>query len=102
MGQKNNEHHTTDNQPVDICSVDALMQQAVTEHVFPGAVLLVSRNGSILLHNAYGTADFFTQRAMTTETIFDLASLTASKARRMTSGELDAVVGRNAVVPPPA
>jgi CubicO group peptidase (beta-lactamase class C family) len=56
--------------------VDALMRQAVSQRVFPGAVLLVSREGSIVCHSAYGFADLFSRRAMTTDTIFDLASLT--------------------------
>lgn len=76
MGHKSKEQNNTDNLFFDICRVDTLMQKAVTEHVFPGAVLLVSRNGSILLHKAYGVANLFSRRAMTTETIFDLASLT--------------------------
>jgi CubicO group peptidase (beta-lactamase class C family) len=56
--------------------VDDLMRQAVFEHVFPGAVLLVSREDSIVWHRAYGLADIFARRVMTTDTIFDLASLT--------------------------
>ena len=52
------------------------MQRAVSEGVFPGAVLLVSKEDAIVCHNAYGFADLFSGRAMTTETIFDLASLT--------------------------
>ncbi len=56
--------------------VDTLMQQAVTNTVFPGAVLLVSRESSVVFHKAYGVADLVTRRAVTNETIFDLASLT--------------------------
>lgn len=56
--------------------VDTLMQQAVTNNVFPGAVLLVSRENSVVFHKAYGVADRFTRRAVTHETVFDLASLT--------------------------
>ena len=65
-----------DKEEPNMTRVDALMQQAVSEHVFPGAVLLVSREGSIFCHNAYGFANLFSRRLMTTETIFDLASLT--------------------------
>jgi CubicO group peptidase (beta-lactamase class C family) len=56
--------------------VDTLMRQAVSERVFPGAVLLVSRQGTILFYSAYGYANIFTEAPMTKETIFDLASLT--------------------------
>ncbi len=56
--------------------VHTLMLQAVSEGVFPGAVLLVSRDGDPLFHRAYGVADLFSGRPMTVGTIFDLASLT--------------------------
>ena len=57
-------------------AVDDLMHQAISENVFPGAVLLVSQKSSILFFEAYGHANLFSGTAMTTETIFDLASLT--------------------------
>jgi CubicO group peptidase (beta-lactamase class C family) len=57
-------------------TADSLMQQAISDNVFPGAVLLVSRDERIVFHKAYGLADMFTERAMTKDTIFDLASLT--------------------------
>ena len=44
--------------------------------IFPGAVLLVARDEEILLHEAWGMADFSSGRAVTLETVFDLASLT--------------------------
>jgi CubicO group peptidase (beta-lactamase class C family) len=56
--------------------VEELMQQAVTDNVFPGAVLLVSKKGSLEFHDAFGFRDLLTKPPMTTATIFDLASLT--------------------------
>ncbi len=56
--------------------VDRMMRQAISENVFPGAVLLVSQKNSILFFEAYGHANLFSGQAMTRETIFDLASLT--------------------------
>jgi len=76
MGKQNNGQHSTDKEKPNLNRVDSLMRQAVSERVFPGAVLLVSREGSIVWHNAYGFADLFSRREMTTDTIFDLASLT--------------------------
>jgi len=57
-------------------SIEKLMQQAIADKVFPGAVLLVSHEGERLFHNAFGSRDIFTQLPMTAATIFDLASLT--------------------------
>ena len=76
MGKQNNGQLPTDKEPSNLNQVDFLMRQAVCERVFPGGVLLVSREGSIVCHSAYGFADLFSRRAMTTDTIFDLASLT--------------------------
>ena len=56
--------------------VDLLMRQAISEKVFPGAVLLVSKENSILFFEAYGHANIYSKAVMTRETIFDLASLT--------------------------
>ena len=76
MGKQNTGQHPTGKEQPNMAGVDALMRQAVSKRVFPGAVLLVSKEGSIVCHNAYGFADLFSRRSMTTETIFDLASLT--------------------------
>ena len=56
--------------------VDRLMQQAVAENVFPGAVLLVSQEKSVRFFEAYGCSNIFSKAVMTTDTVFDLASLT--------------------------
>lgn len=53
-----------------------LMTRAVAENVFPGGVLLVSKDDSVLFFHPYGKASVFSGRAMTNETVFDLASLT--------------------------
>ena len=76
MGRQNNGQQPRDKEQPNMNQVDTLMQQAVSEGVFPGAVLLVSKEGSIVCHNAYGFANLFSRRSMTTQTIFDLASLT--------------------------
>lgn len=52
------------------------MQNGLARGVYPGAVLLVSRQGLVLFHAAYGKANIFTSRKMTPHTVFDLASLT--------------------------
>ena len=56
--------------------VHELMQGAVAETVFPGGVLLVSKEDRVLFCRAYGKANIFSNQAMTEETVFDLASLT--------------------------
>ena len=56
--------------------VDALMQQAVSDSVFPGGVLLVFKDDSVLFHEAYGYTNIFSGNKISCATIFDLASLT--------------------------
>lgn len=56
--------------------VHRLMLAGLARGVFPGAVLLVAIRDQVVFHRCYGLADLFSGRAMTRETIFDLASLT--------------------------
>ena len=56
--------------------INDLMEEALSDNVFPGGVLLVSKSDSIVFFAAYGYADIFSERPMTLDTIFDLASLT--------------------------
>jgi CubicO group peptidase (beta-lactamase class C family) len=53
-----------------------LMESAVSNGVFPGGVLLVSQDGDVLIHQAFGQADLITGTPVSTRTLFDLASLT--------------------------
>jgi CubicO group peptidase (beta-lactamase class C family) len=53
------------------------MEAAITEEIFPGAVLLVGAGEEILHHQAYGQASRYPRsRPMRLDTVFDLASLT--------------------------
>jgi len=52
------------------------MIKGVKDKVFPGGVLLVSKNDSIVFFEAYGYANIFSKRIITKNTVFDLASLT--------------------------
>src|SRR5258708_2586089 len=57
--------------------MDGVIQQSIEKHELPGAVVLVARHGRVVWRKAYGARAVEHQReAMTTNTIFDLASLT--------------------------
>ena len=56
--------------------VNNLMKEALSNNSFPGGVLLVSTDDSVVFSEAYGYADLLSQRSMTRDTVFDLASLT--------------------------
>ena len=66
-------------QPSDpeFAAVDAVLQAAVDHQEIPGAVLLVGHRGKIVFEKAVGMRALMPIREpMTTDTIFDLASLT--------------------------
>ena len=58
-------------------AVDALIEKDITQG-FPGAQLCVSMHGQIIKNQGYGFVDYLTERRtpITTQTYFDIASLT--------------------------
>jgi beta-N-acetylhexosaminidase len=63
--------------PVALSKVDGIINTAVKDSAFPGAVLLVAKDGVIIHQKAYGTYDYFlASRKIATNSIFDLASVT--------------------------
>ena len=68
--------------------IERAMERARDASVFPGAVLLVSNNKNILLHQAFGVADLLTMEKVSPSTPFDLASLTKPLATTMAVADL--------------
>jgi beta-glucosidase-like glycosyl hydrolase/CubicO group peptidase (beta-lactamase class C family) len=63
--------------PDTLMRVDAVMQQAIADSAFPGAVLLAAKDGMIVHEKAYGRFTYdSTATPMTTDAIFDMASVT--------------------------
>ena len=57
--------------------IDELVNQAVADHLVPGAVVVVGHNEHVVFRRAYGSRSLVpTQEPMTANTIFDMASLT--------------------------
>src|SRR3954470_22094422 len=60
-----------------LARIDGAVAESIAKSELPGAVVLVARRGRVVLRKAYGARALLPQReAMTTDTIFDLASLT--------------------------
>ncbi len=55
--------------------IDAFLQKSVDQKEIPGAVAIVCRNGKIIYQKAFGSADNTTGRAMKTDDIFRIASM---------------------------
>jgi len=61
----------------NFAEVDAVVQTAIRDSAFPGAVVLVSKDGKIIYEKAFGHLTYDdTSAVVTTNTIYDLASLT--------------------------
>lgn len=58
-----------------LARIDAMCKAAVKNEV-PGIVALVARNGKIVFHKAYGTADAVSKKDLKTDAIFRIASQT--------------------------
>ncbi|HEK86133.1 MAG: serine hydrolase domain-containing protein [Candidatus Saccharicenans sp.] len=57
--------------------LDNLMSEALSHHDFPGAVLLITRQGKIVWRKAYGQSQIIPEpQPMKIDLLFDLASLT--------------------------
>lgn len=56
--------------------VDSIAEDAVRQQAAPGCVVLVARKGKIVYHKAFGFDSYDSTRALDTETIFDMASVT--------------------------
>jgi uncharacterized protein YbbC (DUF1343 family)/CubicO group peptidase (beta-lactamase class C family) len=60
-----------------LANIDAVVNQAIAMRQLPGAVVLIGRNGRVVWRKAYGSRALEPSReVMTTNTIFDVASLT--------------------------
>ncbi len=63
--------------PTQLFNIDTIVEAEIAKKQLPGAVVLVGRQGKIVWRKAYGNRALEPQvEAMTTDTIFDLASLT--------------------------
>jgi len=56
--------------------IDAFFADQIATNQMPGAVLAVSKNGKLSIYKPYGYLDKDAQKPMTTDAIFNLASMT--------------------------
>ena len=57
-------------------AIDSIVKDGMTQGAFPGAVVLVAKDGRVVYEKAYGKMASANPAPMTTRTIFDLASVT--------------------------
>lgn len=59
-----------------LMNIDKIMHTAINDSVFPGGVVGVMKNGSLIWQETYGYHDYDKTRAVRSNDIFDLASVT--------------------------
>lgn len=60
--------------------VDSIVLDGLAQKAFPGCVVLAAHQGEIIYHKAFGNYEYGPSREMSTESIFDLASVTKISA----------------------
>jgi len=60
--------------------IDSIVKDAISQHAFPGAVILAAHKGEIIYHKAFGHYEYENAPAVSPESIFDLASVTKISA----------------------
>lgn len=80
---------------VDLATVDSIVQNGIATGAMPGCQVIAVRDGMVVLDKAYGSPTYAGQRAVRTDDIYDLASLTKVMATTLAlmklsdSGEVD-------------
>lgn len=60
--------------------IDAIVTNAIQQKAIPGCVVLVAKNGKIILEKSYGHVTYDSTQKVTNETVYDLASVTKISA----------------------
>lgn len=63
-----------------IAKVDSIANAAILNGAMPGCVVFAAKNGELLLNKAYGYTTYDKQQAVTTDMLYDLASVTKISA----------------------
>lgn len=66
--------------PEALQKIDAIATEAIEKGATPGCVVLVARNGKIAYNKAFGYTNFDKKEPVTTDMVFDLASVTKISA----------------------
>ncbi len=59
-----------------LAEIATIVQDGITRNAFPGCQILVARQGKVVYHKAFGTFGYGNTEKVTTNTLYDLASLT--------------------------
>src|SRR5690606_21231324 len=74
LGYSSPESHGMDS--YTLMEIDHIMERAIAKKSTPGGIVLVAKDGQVVMEKAYGFHDYEQSVPVTTETIYDLASIT--------------------------
>ncbi len=77
--RKTNPHEVGFNQQ-KLEKIEAIVANAIQQKAIPGCVVLVAKNGKIILEKSYGHITYDSTQKVTNETVYDLASVTKISA----------------------
>lgn len=60
--------------------IEEVVREALEDHATPGCQILVAKDGHIVLEKGYGYLSYDSAHAVTTETVYDVASITKAAA----------------------
>lgn len=60
----------------DLGRIDAIAQEGIAQHAFPGCQVLVARGDAVVWNKAYGKPTYTSARSLRTDDVYDLASVT--------------------------
>lgn len=66
--------------PSDTKTLDELLQKGIQDEVYPGCVVLVAKDGQVIYHKAFGYYTYDHQHPVSTNTLYDIASITKTAA----------------------
>lgn len=61
-------------------SIELIINEGIEEKAFPGCQVLIAKNGEIVYDKAFGNFEYKSDEEVTTESIYDIASMTKSIA----------------------
>lgn len=64
-------------------SIDSIVKDGISKQAYPGAVVLVAKDGRVVYEKAFGQMAYSNPQPVTTQTIYDLASVTKICATTM-------------------
>ncbi len=59
-----------------LLDIDQVMEASIRKKAMPGGVVLIAKNGQVVFEKAYGHYDYSKSKSVTTQTVYDLASIT--------------------------